>query len=133
VITTSEENPLLEGLQLRRRADHPGRLDAAQLRLADLLAAGQRRPGQRHRHGLTGGDVGGAADDRALAVAGVDRADAQPVGVGMRVGAQHLADDEALGRRRADRADPLDLRPSHRQPLGQRAGLDARVAVLPQP
>ena len=120
-------------LELGGGADHPGRPHAAQLRFADLVAARQRRSGQRDRHGLPRRHVGGAADDRALAVAGVDRADAQPVGIGVRLGAQHLADDEALGRGRPDRTDPLDLGAGHRQPLGQLTRLDARIAVLAQP
>ncbi len=100
---------------------------------ADLVAAGQRRARQRDRNRLPRRDIGGTADDRPLAVAGVDRADAQAVGVGVRLGAQHPADDEAVGRGRADRADPLDLGPGHRQPLGQLRRLDAGIAVLAQP
>ncbi len=123
----------LAELQLGGREDHPLRGDPAQLRLAQLLAAGHPRPRQRHRDRLAGGDVGGAADDRPLALAGVDPADPQPVGVGMRLGAQHPADDEALGRGRADDADPLDLGAGHHQPLGDLPDADAGVAVLAQP
>ena len=46
---------------------------------------------------------------------------------------EHPADDEALGRGRADGADPLDLGPGHHQPLGDLRHLDAGVAVLAQP
>ena len=75
--------------------DHPVRLDAAQLRLAELGPVRHHGAGQRDRHGLAGGDVRRAADDRArLAGADVDLADLQPVGVGMLLGRQHLADDE---------------------------------------
>ena len=121
--------------QLGDGEDHPFRGDPPQLRLAQLLAARHPRPGQGHGDGLAGGDVGGAADDRplALAVTGVDRADPQPVGVGVRLGAQHPADDEALGRGRADGADPLDLGPGHHQPLGDLRHPEAGVAVLAQP
>ena len=101
--------------------------------LRSFSPPGMRRTRQRHGDGLAGGDVGRAADDRPLAVAGVDRADPQPVGVGVLLGRQHLADHEALGRGRADAADPLDLGPGHRQPLGDLRGADAGVAVLAQP
>jgi hypothetical protein len=121
--------------QLGDGEDHPLRGDPPQLRLAQLLAARHSRPGQGHGDGLAGGDVGGAADDRPLilAVTGVDGADPQPVGVGVRLGAEHPADDEALGRGRADGADPLDLGPGHHQPLGDLRDPDAGVAVLTQP
>ena len=57
--------------------DHPARLHAAQLRLAERRAVGHDRARQRHRHRLPGGDVGRAADDRLrLVAAHVDLADA---------------------------------------------------------
>ena len=120
-------------LQLGDREDHPFRADPPQLRFAQLLAAGHPCPRQRHRHGLASGDVGGAADDRALAIAGVDGADPQPVGVRVLLGAEDLADDEAVGAGRADAADPLDLGPGHHQALGQLRDPEAGVAVLAQP
>ncbi len=52
---------------------------------------------------------------------------------GMLLGAEDLADDEALGRGRADGADPLDLGPGHHQPLGDLRDSDPGVAVLAQP
>ena len=102
--------------------------------LRSFSPPGIRRPGQGDGDGLAGGDVGRAADDRPrLAVAGVDRADAEPVGVGVRLAGQHPADHEAVAARRAERRHPLDLGPGHRQALGELLGADAGVAVLAQP
>ena len=121
-------------LELVGGEDHPFRGDPAQLRLAQLLAARHPRAGERHRDGLAGGDVGGAADDRPRAVlADLDRADPQPVGVGVLDRLGHLADDEVVRRGRADDVDPLDLGAGHHQPLGQLLDRDAGVAVLAQP
>jgi hypothetical protein len=125
---------LVAQAQLVLGADHPVRLDAAQLGLAELRAVGHRRAGQRDRHRLAGGDVRCAADDRArLTGADVDRADLQPVGVRVLLGAQHLADDEAVGGRHADPLDPLELGPGQVEPLGELDRRQARVAVLAQP
>ena len=84
-------------LELVGGEDHPFRGDAAQLRLAQLLAARHPRARQRHRDGLAGADVGGAADDRPRPVlADVDGADPQPVGVGVLDRLGHLADHEVV-------------------------------------
>jgi hypothetical protein len=120
-------------LELGDREDHSLRGDPAQLRLAQLLAARHPRPGQGDGDGLAGGDVGRAADDRAPALAGVDIAYPQPVGVRVLLGAEHMADHEALARRRPDAADPLDLGPGHRQALGDLRDPGAGVAVTAQP
>ena len=106
-------------LELVLGQDHPGRLDSAKLRLAQLLATGHDRPGQRDRDRLARGDVGRAADDRALALAVVDDADAQAVGVRVLLGREDVADDEAVGRRRADGRDPLDLDRAHGEEIGE--------------
>src|SRR5438067_1392229 len=63
---------VLADLQLGLGEDHPVRLHAAQLRLAELAPVGQHGAGQRDRDQLLGGDVGGAADDRPGPVAGLD-------------------------------------------------------------
>ena len=63
---------LLGDFELGGREDHPFGGDAPQLRLADLHPAGHRRPGQDDGDRLAGVDVGGAADDRPLAVAVAD-------------------------------------------------------------
>ena len=125
---------VLAELELGGGEDHPFGGDAAQLRLAQLLAARHPGAGQRHGDGLAGVDVGRAADDRArLAVAGVDRADAEPVGVGMLLAAEHPADDEALAR-----GGPTVVTRSTSVPViasrsASSSGADAGVAVLAQP
>ena len=124
---------VLAELELVLGEDHPGRLDAAELGLAEHLAAGHHGAGQRDRDGLAGGDVRGAADDRPLAVAGVDRADREAVGVRVLLGREHVPDDEPLGRRRAHGAHPLDLDRPHREQLGELLGAEAGIAVLEQP
>ena len=57
-----------------------------------------------------------------VAVADVDAADAQAVGVGVLRGLEHLADDEVLERVDAVVVDGLDLRAGHRQALLELAG-----------
>ena len=73
----------------------------------------------RDGDGLPAGDVRRATDDRRRAVgarvAEVDLTDAQAVGVGVLLGAEHLADDEVLDARHTVMVDRLDLRPGHRQ------------------
>ena len=101
--------------------------------LRSFSPPGIRAPGRATATVWPAATLGAPQTIVALAVAGVDLADPQPVGVGVLLGAQHLADDEALGRGRADGADPLDLGPGHHQPLGDRRDLDAGVAVLAQP
>ena len=120
-------------LELGLRQDHPVGLDAPELRLAELLAPRHDDAGERHRDRLPGGDVRGPADDRALAVAGVDDADAEAVGVRVLLGRDDPAHHEPVRRRRADRRDALDLdrlrREQRRDLLGRKAG----IAVLAQP
>jgi hypothetical protein len=84
--------------QLVLGEDHPVGLDATELGLAELGAAGHDRAGPRDRDGLAGGHVRGAADDCGgrVAVARVDGADPQAVGVGVLDGLEDLADDEEL-------------------------------------
>ena len=114
--------------------DHPGGFDAAQLCLAELRAVRHHRAGPRDRNGLSRPDVRRAADDlRRLAVADVDHAHGQPVGVRMLVGAQDLADDEAVERADAVLVDALDLGPCERQPLGELAQPEVRAHVVVEP
>jgi hypothetical protein len=114
--------------------DHPVGLDAAQLGHAELGAVGHDGAGPRHGHGLAGGDVGRAAHDLlGPVVADVDQAHAEPVGVGVAAGLEHLADDEALERVDAVVMDGLDLRAGHRQALLERADRQPRVGVLLEP
>ena len=120
-------------LELVLREDHSGGFDAAQLGLAELLAARHGRAREGDGDGLTRGDVRRAADDRPLAVAGVHGADGQPVGVRVLLGGDDAADDEALGRRRADRAHAFHLDGPHREQVGDLLGRQAGIAVLAQP
>ena len=64
-----------------------------------LVPSGMTAPGQRDGDDLPGGDVGRPAHDLLrAAVADVDHAHAEPVGVGVLLGLEHAADDEALER-----------------------------------
>jgi hypothetical protein len=114
--------------------DHPVGLDAAQLGDPELRAVGQHRPRPGHRDDLTGRDVGRAADDLLRpAVAHVDRAHGQAIGVGVARGLEHAPDDEALELAHAVMVDGLDLRAGHCQALLEQPGRQPRVHVLLQP
>jgi hypothetical protein len=120
-------------LELGLREDHPVGLDAAELGLAELGAVGHHRPRQRHGDGLAGRDVGGAADDRPAALAGVDLADTQLVSVGMVLDREHSADDESIWRGRPDVGDAIDLDRVHGELLRHLFHGEVRIAVRPQP
>ena len=84
-------------LELRRRAQHAVRLDAAD----DALGEGDLLPGNigpdRREHALhSRAGVRRAADHLDRPGAGVDHADLQPVGVGMLHSFDHPRDDEAV-------------------------------------
>ena len=114
--------------------DHAARLDSAQLCLPQLRPVGHDRPGQRHRDGLPGRHVRGAAHDRlGSGVAYVDQADAEPVGVWVLVGLEHPADDELGEIAHAHPVQALDLVSGHRQGVGDLLGAQAGVAVGAQP
>ena len=114
--------------------DHPVGLLAAQLGLLELRAVGHHRAGPRDRDGLAGGDVGRAADDlRRLARAGVDEADAEPVGVRVAAGLEHLADDEVLERGDAVGVHAVDLGPRHGEPGRELERLEPGIAVVVEP
>jgi hypothetical protein len=120
--------------QLVLGQDHPVARDAAQPRLAERRPVGHHRAGPGDRHGLAGGDVGRAAHDlRRLGLADVNGADGEAVGVGVPLGGQHRADDEAVERRHAVTQDAVDLRAGHRQARSELARLEAGSAVLVQP
>ena len=106
--------------------DHPVRLDAAQLRLAEPRAVRQHGAGQRDHHGLAGGHVGRAAHDRALVrPAQAHGAHAQPVRVGMlaRRRAPRRCGTGRRCRRRAGRPRSRRARPRCRSaPAWSRAG-----------
>ena len=100
--------------------------------LRELRPVGQPRARQRDGDGEPGRDVGRAADDRPLAVARVDHADPQPVGVRMLLGGDDVADDEALCGRRADVVNALDLDRLRREQRRDLLGVEAGIAVLAQ-
>ena len=77
--------------------DHPARGLAAKLALVERLVEDrEERTGQRDRDGRAGLEVPGAADDLAgIALPHVDLADAESVGVRVRVDREHAADQEA--------------------------------------
>ena len=103
-----------------RRAQHAAALDAADRADAerDVLAGNERA--RRREHALhAGARIRRAADDlHRRAVAGVDDADAQPVGVRMLLGGDHAGDGEG-GQRLRLVVDVLDLEADHRQLLGE--------------
>ena len=77
-----------------RGAEHALGQLAAQLRFLDDEVAGQLRAGQGERRLVAVLEIFRAADDLAHAVAVVDLADAQAVGVRMRHGRKDLPDDD---------------------------------------
>ena len=114
--------------------DHPVGLDPTELAHLELRAVGHHRPRPRDRDRLARADVRRTADDlRRGRAADVDHAQAEAVGVGVAQALEHAADDEVLGRGDAVVLDPLDLGAGHRQPLGERGGVELGGAVLVQP
>jgi len=84
-------------LELRRRAQHAIRFDAADDALGErqLLARNIGPHGREHAlH--AGARIGRAADDLDQTAAGVDDADFQPIGVGVLLGFDDGSDDEAV-------------------------------------
>ena len=124
---------VLAELELALGEDHPVGFDAAKLRSPQLRPVGQSRPGQGDGDGLPGGDVGGTADDRPSAPAVVHLTDPEAVRVRVRLGREHPADDEAVGRSDTDPAHALGLDRAHREQLGDLLRLQPRIAVLGQP
>ena len=87
----------------------------------------------RGKHPFQAGPrIGRAADDLYRAVAGIDHADLQPVGIRMPLRRNHFADPERRerGRRILDR---LDLEPEHRQTLGDFGQRRIGLQVILQP
>ncbi|EQD30043.1 hypothetical protein B1A_20388, partial [mine drainage metagenome] len=92
--------------QLPGRTQHPGRLDAAQLRGFDRHAPGEPRPDQRQRALETGARIGGATDDlQRLARSGRDAADLQLLRIRMLLGREDFGHPQIreLRRGRLDR------------------------------
>ena len=119
--------------------DHPPRDLAAKRPLLERAGeAGEVRAGQPHRDRRADAEVPGAADDLLrVAVADVDLAELEPVGVRVRVGGKNAADDEvaevavAIGHPHVDHA--LDLERRDRQPSRHLARGRRRLDVLAQP
>ena len=94
--------------------EHAVRFDAADDALLELHAgAGNVGAGRREDAGHAGARIGSAADHLDLrAVAGIDDADAQTVGIGMLLGGEHLG--QAEGRILLGRVvNQFDLQPDH--------------------
>jgi hypothetical protein len=112
----------------------PAETTPRSLAALSLVPSGMTAPGLGHGDGLARRDVRRAADDlRRLAGGHVDGADAQPVGVGVLDGLEDLADDERVEVRHPVVVDPLDLRPGHRQALGELRRVEVGAHVLVQP
>ena len=119
--------------------DHPARRRAAELALVERLVEDRQiRAGESHRDGRACLEVPRAADDLpSVALPHVDLADAQPVGVGMRIDLEHAADQEtteiAVDVGYSDVEDPLDLRRGREEPFGDLARRRVHRDVLAQP
>ena len=120
--------------QLEFRHQHAAALDAADGadRERHILAGdvGARRHEHAHH---AGAGVRCAADHlHRLAGADVDQADAQPVGVRMRLGLDHPGDDERR-QRLALVLDALDFQPDHGELVGDLAERAVGVEMLLEP
>ena len=114
--------------------NHPLGLDPAQLGRLQLGPVGHHRSGPRDRDRVSGAYVRRAADDlRRLAIADVDPAEAEAVGVRVRARLEHPTHNEPLERAHAVVLDALDLGPGHGQALGERARVFRRSAVVVKP
>ena len=112
---------IVRDLQLERRHQHAAAFDAANGADAerDVLAGYERARRREHAH-HAGARIGRAAHDlHRRTGAGVDHADAQPVGIGMLLGRDDAGDRERRERRRLV-GDALDLEPDHGQAVDQR-------------
>ena len=125
---------VLAELELGGGEDHPVGGDPAQLRLAQLLAARHPRPGQRHATVWPAATLGAPQTIVRSPSPVVDLADAQPVGVGVLLGAR------APCRRRSSRprGGPTTPTRSTSVPViasrsASSSGLEPGVAVLAQP
>ncbi len=105
---------------------------AAQLRLLDHEVAGQLRAGQSERDLVALLEVLRAADDLAQAVAVIDLAEAQTVGVGMLDERDDLADDE-VRRVDAGRGDVLDLGAGERELVQHLRHGHGEIKVVAEP
>jgi hypothetical protein len=124
---------LLRQAHLAFGAQHAARIDAANADLFQVDArAGNARAGGREDALHARARVGRAADDLHLALARLDAADAQAVGVGMLRRLDDIADGEGRQRLRAV-LDALDLEPDDGQLLAQRVERCLGVEMVLQP
>ena len=124
---------VLGDAEFARRAEHPHRDDAAQLRLLDLEAAREfgADEGAGGLHARL--DVRSAADDlQEFARAGVHFADVQMVGILMIAAGDDLRHDDARKGGRHAR-NLLHFEARHRQGFGERFGGEFGIAILAQP
>ena len=124
---------VLADLELGLGEDHPVGGDPAELGASELLASGHHRPREGHGHGLPGGDVGGATDDRARGVARFHLADGQPIGVGVGLDPGDPSDHEVFRGGRPQVGDPFHLGRPQRQELAQLLGAQLGITVLAKP
>jgi hypothetical protein len=88
---------------------------------ASRRVGGEGGAGQDERDFVAGLEVLGAADDLAFALAVVDAADGEFIGVGMFVAGDDLGDDDAF-ELAGEFADLLDLGAEHGEPFGEVLG-----------
>ena len=126
--------------KFKRRADHARGADAANGRCLERVGlAGARVDEHRAFHGegdlLPGRDIGRAADyGSGLAIADVHGGQHQAVGVGVRVNAEHMAHDEAIGVEfRADDFDIADFVARHGEAVRQLVGGQVELDVVSEP
>ena len=101
--------------------------------MIELKARVQDGPGNRDGHPLARRDVRRPADNlEGLALTEGDGREGQPVGAGMLLDGQQLADDDVLPVA-APALDPLDLDPEQGQPLGKLLWGQLHIDVLSQP
>ncbi len=114
--------------------DHPLRFDASEVRGGERAPVGEQRTGPGDRDDLAALHVGGATHDLGpLAVAELDLAHLQALGVRVRTGFEHAADEISGAARRPVMLDPLDIGARQREPLGERLGAELGRAVDVKP
>ena len=121
-------------LQLEFGHQHAAAFDAANLADAERhVLAGDVGAGRHEHAGHAGARVGRAADHlHRLARAGVDHADAQPVGIGVLLGRDHARDGERR-QRLALVGDVLDLEADHGELVDELVERCVGVEMLLQP
>ena len=124
---------VLAQLQLARGTEHAVALLAADLAGFERDAGARDVAAGRRKDALhAGARVGRAAHDLHRAAAGIDLAQAEPIGVGVLHGLDDIADHETLqGLGRV--GDTFDLEPKHGEPVAQLRERRRGVEVLLEP